>query len=70
MPLLHEIDRDDFFVLTPDYDAMMTEWAVDNPECPDPRFTDDEAAQLVFVWPNGVSRSKKRAANGRFAKNG
>jgi len=60
----------DTFVLTPEYDALTEQWANQNPDHPDPRFTSDECRPLTFRWPNDSAEVARirRDSNGRFAK--
>ena len=60
----------DTFVLTPDYDMLLAEWAEANPNHPDPRFNADEIRPMAYRWPDDTPqvREIRRKANGRFAK--
>jgi hypothetical protein len=53
MGLLHEPDKAEAsFVLTPDYDTLMAEFAAANPEYPSPHFTPAEKVMCaVLHWP-------------------
>ena len=62
--VLYDPDLDSF-LLTPDYDSVLVDWAVANPRQPNgPYFTVAECRPFTFRWP----ADKARAADGRFVK--
>lgn len=73
--LLYEYDQDedaDDFVLTPDYDALLAEYAAEHPDQPSPIIGDQPEFHfdyyLRLVNPRRTKKSSRRGAGGRFVK--
>ena len=72
--LLYEYDQDedaDDFVLTPDYDQLLAEYAKEHPDNPTPIMGDQPQFHFDYYLKlvNPKPRKARRGANGRFTKN-
>ena len=68
--LLYEYDQDeDSFVLTPDYDEMLAEYATANPDDPTPQMGDRPEFHFDnYLRMVNPPKKAKRGSNGRFTK--
>jgi hypothetical protein len=70
MALLFEPEKaEDGFVVTPDYDRLMVEFAEADPDHPDPRFNDEDCFPFEFHYPESPpSPSPLEIKTGRTAR--
>lgn len=71
--LLYEYDQDedaDDFVLTPDYDQLLAEYAAANPDNPTPIIGDQPEFHFenYLKMVNPPKKRVRRGSNGRFTK--